>query len=122
MVQGSHFFVLDSGKIVSKKPMSSLLESWGLERPLEILGTHIGSSSYRKQVGVCLAFQSLKNAYQSIWVAQSVKWPTHNFSSGHDLGVMSSSPTSGFMLRGESAGDSFFPSDPPPTPDLSLSL
>ena len=40
------------------------------------------------------------------WVAQlSVRCLALDFSSGHGLGVVGSSPTSGFVLRG-SAGDS----------------
>ena len=37
------------------------------------------------------------------WVAQSVKCWTLGFGSGHDLGVVGSSPTSGSMLSVESA-------------------
>jgi len=36
-------------------------------------------------------------------VAQLVECPSLDFSSGHDLGVMGSSPESGSMLGGESA-------------------
>ena len=36
------------------------------------------------------------------WVAQSVEHPTLGFGSGHDLGVVRSSPASGSMLGGES--------------------
>ena len=37
------------------------------------------------------------------WVDQSVKDPTLDFSSGHDLRVMTLSPTWGYMLGIESA-------------------
>jgi len=39
-------------------------------------------------------------------VVQLVKHPTLGFGSGADLGVMGSSPMSGFALSVESAGDS----------------
>ena len=44
-----------------------------------------------------------KWAHWGTWVAQSVKCPTLNFSSGHDLRVVRWSPTSGSMLSTESA-------------------
>uniref|UniRef100_A0A452QJC0 SLP adaptor and CSK interacting membrane protein n=1 Tax=Ursus americanus TaxID=9643 RepID=A0A452QJC0_URSAM len=52
--------------------------------------------------------------------AQSVKHPTFDFSSGHDLGVLGSSPTLGSLLNVESACPS--PSLFSPPPPLSLSL
>ena len=41
--------------------------------------------------------------FRSIWVAQSVEHPTHDFSSGHDLRTVGSSPTSGSALSVEPA-------------------
>ena len=43
---------------------------------------------------------------QGAWVAQSVKHPTLNFSSAHDLIVMRPSPSSGSVLRLEPGWDS----------------
>lgn len=43
---------------------------------------------------------------QGAWVAQSAKNPTHDFHSGHGLGVMESSPESGSGVSMESAWDS----------------
>ena len=51
---------------------------------------------------------------QGVWVAQSVKCPTLDFSSGHDLRVVGLSPASGSKLSGESAWDSL-PLPPTPT-------
>jgi len=51
------------------------------------------------------------------WVAQLFGHPTLDFSSGHDLGVVGSSPVSDAAFSGESAGDS--PSAPSPTLSLS---
>ena len=52
------------------------------------------------------------------WLRRSVKHPTLDFGSGHDLRVLESSPTSVSMLSGESAGDSF----PLPLPLFTLIL
>jgi len=54
------------------------------------------------------------------WVTQLVKHPTLGFGLGHDLKVVRSSPTSGYALSGESAGDSL--SLPLPLPPCTLSL
>lgn len=40
---------------------------------------------------------------QGTWVAQWVKWPTLDIGSGHDMGIMGLSPTSGCTLSWESA-------------------
>ena len=42
-------------------------------------------------------------------MTQSVKWPTLDFSTGHDLRVLGLSPTSGSTVSRESAGDSLSP-------------
>ena len=47
-----------------------------------------------------------KSKKRGACVAQSIEHPTLDFSSGHDLWVLGSSPTSGFMHSRESAGDS----------------
>jgi len=39
-----------------------------------------------------------KESKRGLWVAQSVKHPTLDFGSGHDLGVLRSSPASGSAL------------------------
>ena len=46
-------------------------------------------------------------------MAQSVKHPTLDFISGHDLRVLTSSPTSGSVLGEEPAWDSLSPSSHP---------
>lgn len=51
-------------------------------------------------------------------MVQSVKWPTLNFGTGLDLGVLGPSPTLGFMFSEESVGDALSPS---PCPSLILS-
>ena len=57
-----------------------------------------------------------------VWVAQSVKCPTLGFSSGHDLTLMRSSPTSGSALAGRSLLGVLSSSlSPPPTLIVSLS-
>ena len=59
---------------------------------------------------------SLNVRYRGTWVDQSVKHPTLDFSLGHDLRVMRSSPTSGSTLGMEPAQDSSSPYTPlPPT-------
>jgi len=45
----------------------------------------------------------MKNTLKGCWVAQLVECPSLDFSSGHDLRVMGSSPKSGSMLSRESA-------------------
>ena len=55
-------------------------------------------------------------------MAQSVKCPTLDFDSGHDLSVMRLSPTSGSALSVEPARDSLFPSLSLPLPCLHTSL
>ena len=55
-------------------------------------------------------------------VAELVKWPTLNFSSGHDLRVLGLSPMSGSTFNGESAWYSLFLSLPLPILLLSFSL
>ena len=47
--------------------------------------------------------RSLLNFFRDTWVAQSVKRPTLDFGSGHDLMVMRSSPMSGSILGMELA-------------------
>ena len=54
-----------------------------------------------------------------VWVAQLVKCPTLDFSSGHDLRVMGLSPESGSTLSGKSLGDTLSFSF---SPHLHLSL
>ena len=51
------------------------------------------------------SWRNLKTALilRGAWGAQSVEWPTLDFSSGHDLKVARLSPGPGFMLSGESA-------------------
>ena len=61
------------------------------------------------------------------WVAQLVKYLTLDFGSGHDLGFVRLSPTSGSMLSGKSASlplssSPSYPLPPPHTPSLSLAL
>ena len=51
---------------------------------------------------------------QSAWVAQLVGYPTLGFGSGHELGVVRSSPVLGSMLHIESAWDCLSPSVLPP--------
>jgi len=70
-----------------------------------------------------------KTEMRGTWVAQSVKRPTLDFGSGHDLRILGSSPVLGGVvstLSGESAWDSFlFPLPlllPPLALFLSLSL
>ena len=72
-----------------------------------------------------------KSTDQVAWVAQSVKWPTLGFGSGHDLRVLSSSPTLASNLSRESVilslslplSLSLHPQPtPPPVHVLSLSL
>ena len=46
---------------------------------------------------------ALKMSGRGAWVAQSVKQQVLGFDSGHDLGVVGSSPTLGSALREESA-------------------
>ena len=54
---------------------------------------------------------------RGIWMAQLVECPTSDFSSGHGLRIMRSSPQLGFAPTMESAGDSLSssPSAPPAT-------
>ena len=59
---------------------------------------------------------------QGIWVAQSVKRPTLDFGSDHDLRIVKWSTTSGFTLSGKYAGDFLSSSPPVPLSTLSLSL
>ena len=56
------------------------------------------------------------------WVAQSVEHATLDFGSGHDLGVLGSSPMWGSVLSGESASGFSLFSAPPPTCVHALSL
>ena len=60
----------------------------------------------------CQSFDTfLKNADAwGAWVAQLVKCPTLDFSSGHDLTVVRSSPTLGSMLSMGPAWDPLSPS------------
>ena len=55
-----------------------------------------------------------KITYMGAWVAYSVKYPTLDFGSGHDLRVVRSSPMLGAMISRESVGDSLSPFAPPP--------
>jgi len=58
----------------------------------------------------------LKKNGRDTWVALSVKHQTLDFSSGHDLRVLGSSPASGSMLSGESVWDFLSPSPSAPPP------
>jgi len=67
-------------------------------------------------------FKELKRAEpRGAWVAQLVKCPTLDFSSGHDLRVVGSSPTSDSALGVELDWDSFSPL-PLPLPTYALFL
>ena len=63
-----------------------------------------------------MLFNSIfENVFENVphwgaWVAQLVKHPTLDFSSGHDVMFVSSSPMSGSELSVESAWDSLPPS------------
>ena len=50
-----------------------------------------------------------ENEKRGTWVAQSIKHPTLDLDSGHDVRVMKFSPVSGSVLSGESAWDSLSP-------------
>ena len=69
-------------------------------------------------VGNCWVIGVKKDIMQGAWVAQLVKCPTLDFSSGLDLRVLESSPESGSGLSVESVCP--FLSVPPPAHALSL--
>ena len=57
--------------------------------------------------------------YGSIWVAQSFKHPTFDFSSGHDLTVWEIEPHVGLCADNTgTAWDSFFPNLSAPSPPV----
>ena len=64
--------------------------------------------------------EATKKLHRGTWAAQLVERPALDFSSGHDLRVEGLSPESASMLRGESVGESLFPSGPPLPHSLSL--
>ena len=57
-----------------------------------------------------LPYKNIKG--KDAWVALSVKCPILDFSSGHDLTIVRSSPMLGSLLSRESAWDSLSPSAP----------
>ena len=76
----------------------------GLSRGCEYKGLAKGSTSeiteqfYILNVVVTQMYTWDKTVQRGAWVAQSVKRPTLNFGSGHDLMVQDPRPTSGSML------------------------
>ena len=69
-----------------------------------ISNTTFSYCSYFK-ICYCQTIES-KNKNRGTWVAQSIKHPTLDFSSGHDLTVVRLSPTLSSTLSMESAWDS----------------
>ena len=74
------------------------------------------SFNYDQEEGIYNVDVSFKNmCIWDTWVAHSVRHPALDFSSGHDLRVVRSSPVSDSSLSQESARDSLSPSATPLT-------